>query len=210
LILIAVLGVLGLKILALENKKFWMTVWTICIVAAAAAAWVSGGEAAVKDVLRFFMIAVTIIVVAVPEGLPMAIFIALGLGMRKIREDNNLVRKMVAAETIGSATVICTDKTGTLTKNQMEVTEVYFGGQRFAGQDVLSLKDLPGFDLLSVGCAIQLDCRSGAFGRRSAFHRQSDGGRAAGLVGQAGNPLTRRCGAGCRSIAASASRQIAR
>jgi P-type Ca2+ transporter type 2C len=153
LFVIAVLGVLGLKILSVENKKLWMSLWTICVVAAATAAWGAGGEAAVKDVLRFFMIAVTIIVVAVPEGLPMAIFIALGLGMRKIREDNNLVRKMVAAETIGSATVICTDKTGTLTKNQMEVCEVYFLGQRFSGNEVLSLKNLPGFDLLSVGCA---------------------------------------------------------
>lgn len=153
LIVFAVLGVLGLKILAVENKKLWMSLWTVCVVGAAIAAWATGGQDAVKDVLKYFMVAVTIIVVAVPEGLPMAIFIALGLGMRKIREDNNLVRKMVAAETVGSATVICTDKTGTLTKNQMEVAEVYFRGRHVTGQEILSLKDMPGFDLLSIGCA---------------------------------------------------------
>jgi len=153
LLVFAVLGALGLKILSLENKKLWMSLWTVCVVAVAAAAWASGGQSAVQTVLRFFMVAVTIIVVAVPEGLPMAIFIALGLGMRKIREDNNLVRKMVAAETIGSATVICTDKTGTLTKNQMAVAEVFFRGKHVRGKDIFSLKDAPGFDLLSIGCA---------------------------------------------------------
>ncbi|MBM4087945.1 MAG: cation-translocating P-type ATPase [Planctomycetes bacterium] len=150
----AVVGVLGLKILSVENKKLWMSLWAICVVGVGTAAWTSGGQDAVTDVLRYFMVAVTIIVVAVPEGLPMAIFIALGLGMRKIREDNNLVRKMVAAETIGSATIICTDKTGTLTKNQMAVAEVFFRGKHITGPDVLSLRSLPGFDLLATGCAI--------------------------------------------------------
>jgi len=154
LVVFAVLGVLGLKILSLENKKFWMSLWTVCVVALAAVAWASGGQDAVKAVLRFFMVAVTIIVVAVPEGLPMAIFIALGLGMRKIREDNNLVRKMVAAETVGSVTVICTDKTGTLTKNQMSVEEVFFRGKHIRGKEVLSIKNMPGFDLLAMGCAV--------------------------------------------------------
>ena len=73
--------------------------------------------------VQYFMVAVAIIVVAVPEGLPLAVVIALGLGMRKIRADNNLVRKMVATETIGSTTVICSDKTGTLTLNSMRVVE---------------------------------------------------------------------------------------
>jgi Ca2+-transporting ATPase len=99
------------------------------------------------------MVAVTIIVVAVPEGLPMAILIALGLGMRKFREGNCLVRNMLVTETIGSVTVICTDKTGTLTKNQMAVVEVFFRGKHIKGKDVFSLKDVAGFDLLSTGCA---------------------------------------------------------
>lgn len=153
LVVFAVLGALGLMVLSLENKKLWMSLWTVGMAGVAAAAWATGGQTAVTTILRFFMVAVTIIVVAVPEGLPMAIFIALGLGMRKIREDNNLVRKMVAAETIGSATVICTDKTGTLTKNQMAVAEILFRGKHVRGQERFSLKDAPGFDLLSIGCA---------------------------------------------------------
>lgn len=84
----------------------------------------------------------------------MAILIALGLGMRKIRADNNLVRKMMAAETIGSATVICTDKTGTLTKNQMAVEEIFFRGKTHKGPDLLKLKDVPGFDLLALSCGV--------------------------------------------------------
>ncbi len=150
----AILGALGLKILSLESKKFWMTLWSIAVAVLAAIAWRLGAEESVKAVLKFFMVAVTIIVVAVPEGLPMAIFIALGLGMRKIREDNNLVRKMMAAETIGSATVICTDKTGTLTKNQMAVEEIFFRGKHYKGTEWLALKNAPGFDLLSLGCAV--------------------------------------------------------
>jgi Ca2+-transporting ATPase len=72
-------------------------------------------------ILHYFMMAVVIIVVAVPEGLPMSVALSLSLAMRKMTKANSLVRRMVACETIGSATIICTDKTGTLTKNQMEV-----------------------------------------------------------------------------------------
>lgn len=151
----AVLGVFGLKLMSIESRKaFWMSLWGVCVLAAAVAAWFFDAAAALSQVLHYFMVAVTIIVVAVPEGLPLAIFIALGLGMRKIREDNNLVRKMVATETIGSATVICTDKTGTLTKNQMAVGEVFFRGKSFKGSDVIKVKDQPGFDLLGMGCAV--------------------------------------------------------
>lgn len=126
LFVFAVLGIAGLKILSLEKKALWITIWLGLIAIAVGGAWMSGTAAleAVRSVMQFFMVAVTIIVVAVPEGLPLAIVIALGLGMRKIREDNNLVRKMVATETIGSATVICSDKTGTLTKNRMSVAKV--------------------------------------------------------------------------------------
>lgn len=128
LVVFAVLGVAGLKVLGVENKKLWVGVWLAAIAAAVGVAWASGTESllAVQSVMQFFMVAVTIIVVAVPEGLPLAIVIALGLGMRKIREDNNLVRKMVATETIGSATVVCSDKTGTLTLNRMSVVESAF------------------------------------------------------------------------------------
>jgi len=73
--------------------------------------------------LNFGMIAITIIVVAVPEGLAMSVTLSLAYSMRKMTASNNLVRKMHACETIGAATVICTDKTGTLTENRMKVFE---------------------------------------------------------------------------------------
>jgi Ca2+-transporting ATPase len=78
--------------------------------------------------LNYFMIAITLIVVAVPEGLPMSVSLSLALSMRKMLKTNNLVRKMHACETMGAVTVICTDKTGTLTQNQMQVIDTYFCG----------------------------------------------------------------------------------
>ena len=75
-------------------------------------------------VLDYFMMAVTLIVMAVPEGLPMAITLSLALNMRRMLKSNNLVRKLHACETMGAVTVICTDKTGTLTQNQMQVNEL--------------------------------------------------------------------------------------
>ena len=75
-------------------------------------------------VLKYFMMAVTLIVMAVPEGLPMAITLALALNMRRMLKSNNLVRKLQASETMGAITVICTDKTGTLTENRMTVVEM--------------------------------------------------------------------------------------
>ena len=75
-------------------------------------------------VLKYFMMAVTLIVMAVPEGLPMAVTLALALNMRRMLKSNNLVRKLHACETMGAVTVICTDKTGTLTENKMQVGEM--------------------------------------------------------------------------------------
>lgn len=74
-----------------------------------------------NNVLKYFMLAVVIVVAAVPEGLPMSVALSLSLAMRKMTRANCLVRRLIACETIGSATTICTDKTGTLTKNQMLV-----------------------------------------------------------------------------------------
>ena len=78
---------------------------------------------ALRATLEYFMMAVTLIVVAVPEGLPMSVTLSLALNMRRMLSTNNLVRKMHACETMGAITVICTDKTGTLTQNLMQVYE---------------------------------------------------------------------------------------
>ena len=88
--------------------------------------WVSLDTAG--HILTYFMISVTLIVVAVPEGLPMSVTLSLALSMRKMLKSNNLVRKMHACETMGATTVICTDKTGTLTQNQMKVHKMDFFG----------------------------------------------------------------------------------
>ena len=78
--------------------------------------------------LKTLMVAVTLIVVAVPEGLPMAVTLSLAYSMRRMLQTNNLVRKMNACETMGATTVICTDKTGTLTQNLMQVADMNFYG----------------------------------------------------------------------------------
>ena len=96
---------------------------------------------ALKATLQYFMMAVTLIVVAVPEGLPMSVTLSLALNMRRMLSTNNLVRKMHACETMGAITVICTDKTGTLTQNLMQVYEPDFYGLkngREVGEDDLS------------------------------------------------------------------------
>jgi P-type Ca2+ transporter type 2C len=86
-----------------------------------------------NNVLHYFMLAVVIVVAAVPEGLPMSVALSLSLAMRKMTRANCLVRRLIACETIGSATTICTDKTGTLTKNQMEVVESSAGNPEDSG-----------------------------------------------------------------------------
>ncbi|MDR0430623.1 MAG: calcium-translocating P-type ATPase, PMCA-type [Tannerellaceae bacterium] len=86
--------------------------------------WITFGS----FLLQTIMIAVTVIVVAVPEGLPMSVTLSLALSMKRMLSTNNLVRKMHACETMGAATVICTDKTGTLTQNQMKIYEAKFYG----------------------------------------------------------------------------------
>ena len=84
--------------------------------------------------LKYFMMEVTLIVVAVPEGLPMSVTLSLALNMRRMLATNNLVRKMHACETMGAITVICTDKTGTLTQNLMQVHEPNFYGLKDGGK----------------------------------------------------------------------------
>lgn len=73
------------------------------------------------------MLSITIIVVAVPEGLPLAVTISLAFSVKKMVEENNLVKRLACCETMGSAHVICTDKTGTLTQNKMSVVQIWNG-----------------------------------------------------------------------------------
>ena len=99
--------------------------------------WVPMGILA--EILGYLMVAVTLIVVVVPEGLPMSVTLSLALSMRRMLKSNNLVRKMHACETMGAITVICTDKTGTLTQNKMQVYRTDFYGladQKLVGDDI--------------------------------------------------------------------------
>ena len=119
--------------------------------------------AAAKQLLDYFLIAVVIIVVAVPEGLAMSVTLSLAYSMRKMTAQNTLVRKMHACETIGAATVICSDKTGTLTQNVMQVVEAHFPG--VAGQSLAGAE--PGtpaarlVEALAVNTTAQLTKESG-------------------------------------------------
>jgi len=114
----------GLIFVVMSGLAFWS--WT--------PDWTDGTLAALlpllKGTLSAFIIAVAVIVVAVPEGLPMMVTMALALNMMKMAKENCLIRKLVASETIGSATVICSDKTGTLTQNQMTVTWLFADGRQ--------------------------------------------------------------------------------
>ncbi|KAF7149464.1 hypothetical protein RHSIM_Rhsim03G0267700 [Rhododendron simsii] len=90
---------------------------------------------AIDGAIKIFTVAVTIVVVAVPEGLPLAVTLTLAYSMRKMMADKALVRRLSACETMGSATTICSDKTGTLTLNQMTVVEAYVGGEKADSSD---------------------------------------------------------------------------
>lgn len=119
-----------LERLAKVISKVGYIIAALTFVALTAKYFLSGQPHDIMDilssVLNNFMIAVTLIVVSVPEGLPMSVTLSLALSMNRMLKTNNLVRKMHACETMGATTVICTDKTGTLTQNQMQVYETKF------------------------------------------------------------------------------------
>jgi magnesium-transporting ATPase (P-type) len=95
----------------------------------------------VMDLLKFFIMGVAIVVVAVPEGLPLAVTIALAFSMRKMMKDNCMVKTMKACETMGSATFICSDKTGTLTQNKMTVTSVVVKGNLYSRLGEIGIRE---------------------------------------------------------------------
>eukprot|EP00201_Polytomella_parva_P010509 CAMPEP_0175060112 /NCGR_PEP_ID=MMETSP0052_2-20121109/12814_1 /TAXON_ID=51329 ORGANISM="Polytomella parva, Strain SAG 63-3" /NCGR_SAMPLE_ID=MMETSP0052_2 /ASSEMBLY_ACC=CAM_ASM_000194 /LENGTH=832 /DNA_ID=CAMNT_0016325751 /DNA_START=171 /DNA_END=2665 /DNA_ORIENTATION=- len=105
--------------------------------------------------VQFFLFAITIIVVAVPEGLPLAVTISLAYSMKKMMKDNNFVRVLAACETMGGATAICSDKTGTLTENRMTVVEGWFAGKEYRG-NVASPDELPDsvVQKIAINCAM--------------------------------------------------------
>jgi Ca2+-transporting ATPase len=110
-------------------------------------------------VLNYFMMAVTLIVMAVPEGLPMAVTLALALNMRRMLKFNNLVRKLHASETMGAVTVICTDKTGTLTQNRMTVHDIQLvEGDRLVKAEEASAATKAGFaEAVAANTTAELD-----------------------------------------------------
>ena len=124
----------------------------------------------VEFILGSILLAVTLIVVAVPEGLPMSITVSLALSMKKMLKEKNLVRKLHACETMGAATVICTDKTGTLTKNQMTVVEYSF----YADDDVI-------FQNISINSTAELSSEDG---RLMSIGNPTEGALLVWLAGQ--------------------------
>ena len=137
---------LQLKRLAGVISKMGYTVAAVTFVMLTAKVFIADEAMSTMDIvsalLHNFMIAVTLIVVSVPEGLPMSVTLSLVLSMNRMLKTNNLVRKMHACETMGAATIICTDKTGTLTQNRMQVHETNFfslAGQQLGADEASAL-----------------------------------------------------------------------
>uniref|UniRef100_A0A3Q1FSL7 Calcium-transporting ATPase n=1 Tax=Acanthochromis polyacanthus TaxID=80966 RepID=A0A3Q1FSL7_9TELE len=108
----------------------------------------------VQFLVKFFIIGVTVLVVAVPEGLPLAVTISLAYSVKKMMKDNNLVRHLDACETMGNATAICSDKTGTLTMNRMTVVQAYIAGHHYKKVPESDLIPVKILDLLTLGIGV--------------------------------------------------------
>ena len=167
--LLAAIGKIWMPIINYRRDKesrergwlFWILIGLAIFIVPLLLAQLSGVEIFAKSslisldiasrILGHFMVAVTLIVVAVPEGLPMAVTLSLAMSMRRMLLTNNLVRKMHATETMGAATVICTDKTGTLTMNQMRVSEAIFSENLNLVYESISLNSTAFLDLSAGG-----------------------------------------------------------
>ncbi|KAM9855088.1 plasma membrane calcium-transporting ATPase 1-like isoform 3-T3 [Aulostomus maculatus] len=108
----------------------------------------------IQFLVKFFIIGVTVLVVAVPEGLPLAVTISLAYSVKKMMKDNNLVRHLDACETMGNATAICSDKTGTLTMNRMTVVQTYIAGRYYKKVPEPDLIPAKILDLLILGIGV--------------------------------------------------------
>ncbi|KAJ6806605.1 calcium-transporting ATPase 8, plasma membrane-type-like [Iris pallida] len=124
-------------------------------------------KSAIFGAIKILTVAVTIVVVAVPEGLPLAVTLTLAYSMRKMMADKALVRRLSACETMGSATTICSDKTGTLTLNQMTVVETYVGGKKIVPPENVDLLSPVASSLIIEGIAQNTT--------GNVFHPEGDG-----------------------------------
>lgn len=127
------------------------------------ALWASNDEEGKSwtDLVTFFIVGVSIVVVAVPEGLPLSVTISLAYSVRKMMDDNNYVRTLSACETMGNATVIATDKTGTLTENKMKVLKGWFGSKIVDADGFKGALDAGAIDRLGVAAAVNAAGTSG-------------------------------------------------
>jgi P-type Ca2+ transporter type 2C len=118
------------------------------------AATAAAGEGVGRWQVKFFIDSVTIIVVAVPEGLPLAVTISLAYSVKRMQADMNLVRVMAACETMGGATTVCSDKTGTLTQNLMTVSEGFFAGRFWPAPPTRADLEVGYFEVLAQGISV--------------------------------------------------------
>ena len=167
--LIAAIGKIWMPILSFSKKEvrrergwlFWILTGLAIFIIPVVSVHLMGFDIFTADalvsidvasrILGHFMVAVTLIIVAVPEGLPMAVTLSLAMSMRRMLLTNNLVRKMHATETMGAATVICTDKTSTLTMNQMRVSEAIFPEERGLVYESIALNSTAFLDFSGGG-----------------------------------------------------------
>jgi Ca2+ transporting ATPase len=111
-----------------------------------------------NEVINYFIIAITVVVVAIPEGLPLAVTMSLAYSVMQMKKENNLVRRLDASETMGGANEICTDKTGTLTKNQMTVQAIYLNDQVVNGRP-RNFSDFKASELMIQGVLFNCSAR---------------------------------------------------